>query len=135
MTRTHEEVGDPLAGKVPEDTSPEIPLEQHVECSVNRLEQAMAVLTGRWKRIILFHLFARPLMRFSELERAIPGVSQKMLTQHLRELEHDGLGRRTVHPEVPPRVDYALMDVGRALRPALEALTRWAKLRELSSNK
>jgi DNA-binding HxlR family transcriptional regulator len=118
---------------VPEDHSPEIPLAQHVECSVRRVEQALGVLGGRWKMTILFHPFARPLMRYSELERAIEGISQKMLGQQLRELERDGLVERTVHPQVPPRVDYALTDVGRALRPTLESMARWAKLRELST--
>ena len=69
-------------------------------------------------------------MRFSELERAIPAVSQKMLIQQLRDLEKDGIVRRTVHPQVPPKVEYALTPFGQALCPALDALLKWASLRE-----
>jgi DNA-binding HxlR family transcriptional regulator len=68
-------------------------------------------------------------MRFSELEHAIPAVSQKMLIQQLRELERDGIVQRTIYPQVPPRVEYQLTSVGRALRPALRALVAWAALR------
>ncbi|WP_245814768.1 winged helix-turn-helix transcriptional regulator [Cystobacter ferrugineus] len=93
-------------------------------------EEALKVLEGRWKMMILFNLFARPVLRFSELERAIPGVSQKMLSQQLREMERDGIVRRTVHPEVPPRVEYTLTDVGRALCPVLDALLRWSVSRK-----
>jgi DNA-binding HxlR family transcriptional regulator len=74
-------------------------------------------------------LFETPILRFSELERAIPGVSQKMLIQQLRELERDGIVARTVHPQVPPKVEYGLTDLGRALCPALQALLDWAALR------
>ena len=69
-------------------------------------------------------------MRFSELERAIPGVSQKMLIQQLRELERDGIVQRTIHPQVPPKVEYKLTTFGKALRPALRALLAWATLRK-----
>ena len=88
------------------------------------------MLEGRWKLVILFHLFVQPVMRFSELERAIPAVSQKMLIQQLRDLEKDGIVRRTVHPQVPPKVEYALTPFGQALCPALDALLKWAALRE-----
>jgi DNA-binding HxlR family transcriptional regulator len=87
------------------------------------------MLEGRWKMVILFHLFDGPLMRFSELERAIPAVSQKMLIQQLRQLEADGIVRRIVHPEVPPRVEYGMTDWGRALCPALDHLLGWAEQR------
>jgi len=90
------------------------------------------MLEGRWKLVILFHLFVQPVMRFSELERAIPAVSQKMLIQQLRDLEKDGIVRRTVHPQVPPKVEYALTAFGQALCPALDALLKWAALRESS---
>jgi len=83
--------------------------------------------------IIIFHLFTRPVLRFSELERAIPGVSQKMLIQQLRELERDGVVRRTIHPQVPPKVEYDLTELGRALCPALDALLEWGELRQSSS--
>ena len=90
------------------------------------------MLEGRWKLVILFHLFVQPVMRFSELERAIPAVSQKMLIQQLRDLEKDGIVRRTVHPQVPPKVEYALTSFGQALCPALDALLKWAALQESS---
>ncbi len=78
--------------------------------------------------MILFHLFDKGKLRFSELERAIPLVSQKMLIQQLRDLEAKGLVGRTVFQEVPPKVVYCLTELGLALRPAVEALVDWANL-------
>ena len=94
------------------------------------MEEAFKVLEGRWKLLILFHLFGGKILRFSELGRAIPAISQKMLIQQLRQMERDGLVRRIVHPQVPPKVEYALTDWGQALCPALDALLKWAALRE-----
>jgi len=94
------------------------------------VEQAFKVLEGRWKLLILFHLFGGKILRFSELERAIPAISQKMLIQQLRQLENDAMVRRIVHHQVPPKVEYALTDWGQALCPALDALLKWAALRE-----
>ena len=91
------------------------------------IEQAIRMLEGRWKLLILFHLFGGKTLRFSDLERAIPAVSQKMLTQQLRQLERDGVIARTVHPEVPPRVEYRLTDWGQSLCPALDKLLTWAE--------
>lgn len=93
------------------------------------MEQAFKVLEGRWKLVILFHLFGGKILRFSELERAIPAISQKMLIQQLRQMETDGMVRRIVHHQVPPKVEYALTDWGQALCPALDSLLRWAALR------
>ena len=93
------------------------------------------MLEGRWKLVIIFHLFVQPIMRFSELERAIPGASQKMLIQQLRGLERDRIVRRTVHPQVPPKVEYALTQFGQALCPALDALLKWTTLRDTSAQK
>ena len=87
------------------------------------------MLEGRWKMVIIFHLFACEVLRFSELEKAIPAVSQKMLIQQLRELERDGIVTRTVHPQVPPKVEYALTKWGQAMCPALDQLLEWAALR------
>jgi DNA-binding HxlR family transcriptional regulator len=93
----------------------------------------MKALDGQWKVEIIFHLFAEPVMRFSELERAIPAVSQKMLTQQLRQLERDGVVQRTVHALVPPRVDYELTELGRELRPVLALFRGWrASLRGMA---
>jgi DNA-binding HxlR family transcriptional regulator len=94
------------------------------------VEQALKVLEGRWKLVILFHLFGGKLLRFSELERAIPAISQKMLIQQLRQMEADGIVRRIVHHQVPPKVEYCLTEWGQALCPALDALLNWAALRE-----
>jgi DNA-binding HxlR family transcriptional regulator len=93
------------------------------------IEHAISMLEGRWKLQILFHLFGGRTLRFSDLERAIPGVSQKMLTQQLRQLERDGILTRTVHPEVPPRVEYHLTEWGQSLCPALDQLLTWAEQR------
>jgi DNA-binding HxlR family transcriptional regulator len=91
------------------------------------IQNALRILEGRWKLVILFQLFGGKVLRFSELERAIPGISQKMLIQQLRQLEKDGVVIRTVHHEVPPRVEYRLTDWGQALCPALDALLIWAE--------
>ncbi|HVJ52660.1 MAG TPA: helix-turn-helix domain-containing protein [Aliidongia sp.] len=98
-------------------------------CSPAELEEALKVLEGRWKTLIIFHLFRTPVLRFSELRRAIPAVSQKMLIQQLRELESNGVVVRKVYPQVPPKVEYALTADGAALRPALVALQEWAASR------
>lgn len=94
------------------------------------VEQAFKVLEGRWKLLILFHLFGGKILRCSELERAIPAISQKMLIQQLRQMENDGMVRRIVHHQVPPKVEYGLTDWGQALCPALDALLKWAALHE-----
>jgi DNA-binding HxlR family transcriptional regulator len=94
------------------------------------VEQAFKVLEGRWKLLILFHLFGGNVLRFSDLEKAIPAISQKMLIQQLRQMEKDGIVRRIVHHQVPPKVEYGLTDWGQALCPALDALLRWAAVRE-----
>ncbi|WP_245185516.1 winged helix-turn-helix transcriptional regulator [Falsiroseomonas frigidaquae] len=93
------------------------------------VQDALRLLDGRWKMEILFQLFGGGVLRFSELERAIPAVSQKMLAQHLRELERDGIVTRTLHPQVPPRVEYGLTPWGEALCPVLDALLDWAARR------
>src|SRR5215467_4084361 len=88
------------------------------------VEQALEVLGGKWKPLILWRL-AGGTLRFGQLQRAMPGVTQRMLTLQLRELERDGLIRRTVYPEVPPRVDYALTEPARGLLPAMQAIGQW----------
>ena len=93
------------------------------------VEQAFKMLAGRWKLVILFHLFGGALLRFSDLERGIPGISQKMLIQQLRQMECDGIVRRIVHHQVPPKVEYCLTKWGQALCPALDALLTWAEQR------
>jgi DNA-binding HxlR family transcriptional regulator len=99
--------------------------------AADRVEQALKFLEGRWKLVILFRLFGGKVLRFSELEKAIPAISQKMLIQQLRQMEADGIVRRIVHHQVPPKVEYCLTDWGQALCPALDALLQWAAAREL----
>jgi DNA-binding HxlR family transcriptional regulator len=91
------------------------------------VQEALKVLEGRWKLTILFELFDGRTLRFSELERAIPGISQKMLIQQLRDLERDGVVSRIVHPVVPPKVEYRLTSGGEELCPALDELLFWAQ--------
>jgi len=100
------------------------------ETAAEGVENVLKLLEGRWKLIILFHLFGGAVMRFSDLERAIPAVSQKMLIQQLRQMESDGIVRRIIHHQVPPKVEYCLTEWGQALCPALDALLSWAALRE-----
>lgn len=96
------------------------------ETATEGVESALKMIEGRWKLVILFHLFGGHVLRFSELERAIPEISQKMLIQQLRQMEADGIVRREVHPQVPPKVEYGLTEWGQALCPALDALLTWA---------
>ena len=84
--------------------------------------------------VIIFHLFDRGKLRFSELERAIPAVSQTMLIQQLRDLERDGIVTRTVHPQVPPKVEYELTSWGQGMCPALDAVLEWAAQRPASQS-
>ena len=90
-------------------------------CSV---EATLSVIGGRWKPVIMFKLMAG-MLRFNELRRLIPGVTQKMLTNQLRELEADGVIERRVYAEVPPRVEYRLTEHGETLRPLLLAMRDW----------
>jgi len=99
------------------------------DTAADGVEQAIRVLEGRWKLLILFRLFGGRLLRFSELERTLPGISQKMLIQQLRQLETDGIVRRIDHQEVPPKVEYGLTEWGQALCPALDSLLKWAEQR------
>ena len=102
--------------------------QQHTPASAAAgIEHAISMLEGRWKLLILFHLFGGKTRRFSDLERAVSGVSQKMLAQQLRQLERDGIVGRVVHAEVPPRVEYHLTEWGQSLCPALDRLLTWAE--------
>ena len=83
------------------------------------VEAALRLLEGRWKLVILFHLFGGKVMRFSDLERAIPGITQKMLGQQLRRLVTDGIVVRTAYPQVPPKVEYCLTPWGNPFVPHL----------------
>mgnify|MGYP006208391079 FL=1 len=91
-------------------------------CSV---EAAIGILDGKWKSIILWHLLTEDTLRFGEIRKRIPNVTQRMLTNQLRELEEDGMIHREVYPQVPPKVEYSLTPLGRSLHPILLALKAW----------
>jgi DNA-binding HxlR family transcriptional regulator len=88
------------------------------------VEWALQLIDGKWKGVILYHLFEKT-MRFNELRRKMPNVTQRMLTNQLRELEADGLIHREIFPQVPPRVEYSLTERGRTLQPVIAALKDW----------
>jgi DNA-binding HxlR family transcriptional regulator len=98
---------------------------KRLDCSPGcAVEAALSVIDGKWKGVVLFHLFEGTL-RFNEIRRRLPNVTQRMLTNQLRELEADGLIQRKVYPEVPPRVEYSLSEKGRTLEPIIMALKAW----------
>jgi DNA-binding HxlR family transcriptional regulator len=94
------------------------------EC-VGIIDTALDVYTGKWKLIILFHMFQRETLRFSELQRLIPDITKKMLTSQLRELEYHDIINRVVYPQVPPRVEYSITEYGRGLMPVLRSMHNW----------
>ncbi|MBO6231073.1 MAG: helix-turn-helix transcriptional regulator [Ruminiclostridium sp.] len=82
------------------------------------------LIGNKWKLLILRNLLVRP-WRFNELQKSLEGISQKVLTDSLRSMESDGIITRTVYPEVPPRVEYALSELGESMRPILDAMQAW----------
>jgi DNA-binding HxlR family transcriptional regulator len=90
------------------------------------VEAAIEVFGGKWKPLILWWLHQRT-WRFAELRRQIPGITEKMLTQQLRELEADGIVHRRIYPTVPPKVEYSLTDYGRSLKRALREICDWGR--------
>ncbi len=90
-------------------------------------ELTLAVIGGKWKLIILWHMGLDGTLRFSELKKRIPSITQKMLTNQLRELEEDQLVTRKVYAEVPPRVEYSLTAYGESLMPILQMMYKWGK--------
>lgn len=90
------------------------------------VEAALSFIDGKWKGVLLFHLLSGA-QRFNELRRKLPSVTQRMLTRQLRELEEAGLVRRTVHPVVPPHVDYDLTPLGKSMEPVIHALAIWGQ--------
>ncbi len=103
--------------------------DQQARCLAD-LEATLKCIEGRWKLVILSRLCNGAVLRFSELERAIPDVSQKMLIQQLRDLEQDGIVARIVHQQIPPKVEYTMTEIGTALGPVFQALLDWATLRK-----
>lgn len=94
-------------------------------------ESTVQLIDGRWKIVILWHLF-QDVKRFSELRRALSGVTQKVLTQQLRDMERDGLVTRKVYAQVPPKVEYSLTPLGMSLQPVVEAMHQWGIEHELT---
>ena len=90
------------------------------------VETTLTLISSKWKILILRDLMPGT-KRFGELKKSIGGVSQKVLTAQLREMETDGLVRRTVYPEVPPRVEYTMTALGRSLKPILDAMWDWGE--------
>lgn len=93
-------------------------------CLVN---STLDIISGKWKLVILYHLMKDDTLRFNELKRRIPGITQRMLTKQLRELEQSDVILRTVYPEVPPRVEYAVTEYGQTLGPILDLMHQWGE--------
>jgi len=91
------------------------------QCS---MELTLAIIGGKWKVLILWYLGEKT-MRFSELRKTLPHITQKMLTQQLRELEEHGLVNRFIYTQIPPKVEYSLTDAGKSILPILENLRQW----------
>ena len=95
--------------------------EELQECPV---ATTVSLIGSKWKLLIIRNLLQRP-WRFNELKKDLAGISQKVLTDSLRSMEEDGLITRTVYPEVPPRVEYALSELGKSLKPILDSMVAW----------
>ena len=89
------------------------------------VEATLNLIGGKWKGVILYHLLTGKVLRFNALKRMLPNITQRMLTNQLRELEHDGLVARTIYPEVPPHVEYRLTEHGQTLEPVIATLKAW----------
>ena len=100
--------------------------QQHYTCATCGLVPALDVIGGKWKALILWEMHAQP-RRFGEFKRLVPGISEKMLIQGLREMERDGIVHREVFHEVPPRVEYSVTEFGATLNAALEPLCSWGE--------
>lgn len=90
-----------------------------------KVDEALSILIGKWKPVILLHLLNSGTLRFSELKRKMPNITQKMLTKQLRELEEEDIIERVVYPEVPPKVEYSISEYGKSLRPVLDKMHEW----------
>lgn len=100
------------------------------QCYINA---TLNVIGGKWKLLILWHL-NKATLRFNELEKRIEGVTQKMLTQQLREMEHDKLISRKVYAVVPPKVEYSITDYGKSLNKVLSELNKWGEIHKKQAN-
>ncbi|MBF2475663.1 helix-turn-helix transcriptional regulator [Listeria seeligeri] len=100
-----------------------------------RVDDALEIIVGKWKPIILLILLQDGTKRFSELKRRVPGITQKMLTNQLRELEKEDIIIRKVYPEVPPKVEYSISEYGKSLEPILTAMHEWGTKHTMRKNK
>jgi DNA-binding HxlR family transcriptional regulator len=94
---------------------------------VERVEMIMGMIAGKWKPAIIYALVMNGTLRFNDLRRLIPKVSQRMLTQQLRDLERHGFVKRVIYPEVPPRVEYSVTKLGRSLHPIFKSVCQWGE--------
>ena len=94
---------------------------------VERVEMIMGMIAGKWKPAIIYALVMNGTLRFNDLRRLIPKVSQRMLTQQLRDLERHGFVKRVLYPEVPPRVEYSVTKLGRSLHPIFKLVCQWGE--------
>lgn len=103
--------------------------ENKVSCSNYQceIELTLELLGGKWKALIIWNLHLHEVIRYNEFRRLIEGITQKMLTQQLKELEKYGIVSRTVYPTVPPAVEYQLTELGKELIPIMEAMDKWGK--------
>ncbi len=90
-----------------------------------KFETVLEILVGKWKPVVLFHLFSNGTMRFSELQKAIPDITKKMLTQQLRELEYHDIVHREVYHQIPPKVEYSITEYGEGMTTVLQAMNDW----------
>ena len=104
---------------------PKIPHESFTCAAGCTVEATLTLIGGKWKGVILYRLLTENVLRFNELRRLLPNITQRMLTNQLRELEGDGLIARKVYPEVPPKVEYRLTAYGQTLKPVIQALKKW----------
>jgi DNA-binding HxlR family transcriptional regulator len=92
-----------------------------------KFESALEILIGKWKPVILLQLISNGTMRFSELQKAIPDINKKMLTQQLRELEYNDIVHREVYNQVPPKVEYSISEYGKSLGKVLQVMNDWGE--------
>ncbi|MEN8180728.1 MAG: helix-turn-helix domain-containing protein [Pseudomonadota bacterium] len=105
--------------------------QRHRNYAACPVEAALDLVGGKWKSVVLFRIMEQT-RRFNELRRLVPNITQRMLTNQLRELEQDGLVHREVYPQVPPKVEYSLTELGQTLEPVLHALRDWGEAHAFS---
>lgn len=123
---TYRQVSTFLVYSINMDTKEKKLLEE--ACTSGRCpsEETLAIIDGKWSIKILTHLMYEDILRFGELRKIIPDITQRMLTHKLRELESRGVIERKVYPVVPPKVEYKLTELGRSLKPVLDTLSKWS---------